>query len=143
MILNKLGCGEFSGKTIFSHGQRTVPMWISFWQIKLQISMKNWWYKLVGEPIVTVDSDGDVRKRRLIRLGPLLRTRSQYDWITVYPDGTADNKSYVKKWYYRNSTLPYNPMGILISILKTKEILPTLMGINPELDKLIEQELKK
>jgi hypothetical protein len=102
--------------------------------------LRKWWHSIIGEPIIIEHtSSGEVKKSRLKRLGPLLRIYNGWEWITANPDGTA--KSW--NWYYRASMLPYNPQGILDSILKTKEILPVLMGINPDLDKLIEQELKK
>jgi hypothetical protein len=111
--------------------------------------LRKWWHSVIGEPVIVVDGIGDIRKTRLKRIGPLLRINKygnwfftdKNDWITVNADGTINN-SYLVVWHYRNSTLPYNPQGILDSILKTKEILPVLMGINPDLDKLIERELK-
>jgi hypothetical protein len=103
--------------------------------------LKKWWHSLIGEPVITIDFSGEVDKKRLKRLGPLLRIYNGWKWVTVNPDGTGGVN--IKNWYYRNSRLPYNPQGIVDSILKTKEILPVLMGIDPELDKLIEQELKK
>jgi hypothetical protein len=103
-------------------------------------------YEAIGEPIFIVDFEGKIRPSRLKRHGKhLMVKRSEIldDWIEACPNGTITSSSagYLKKWYYANGQYLY-PDKILNSILRTKEILPVLMGIDEDLDKLIDKELR-
>lgn len=57
--------------------------------------------QVFGEPIWTVDFDGQVRKSRLKRHGEHLMIKKICGWAIAYPDGSVHESSYVKKWFSR------------------------------------------
>jgi hypothetical protein len=102
-------------------------------------------YEAKGETAFIVDFQGKIIPTRLRRHGHhlMIKTSDITDtWIEANPDGTikAVGYSYLKRWYTKGQS--YSADKVLNSILKCKEALPLLMSIDPDLDKLIEQELR-
>jgi hypothetical protein len=98
-----------------------------------------------GEPAFIIDHQGQIRAARLRRHGRHLMIQASEitdTWIEANPNGTINvgGYSYLKRWYTKNQA--YSADKVLNSILKCKEVLPILMGIDRDLDKLIEQELR-
>ena len=64
-------------------------------------SIKKLWHRIVGEPVWTVDFQGEVRKARLKRCGDGLIVTKIYGWCQAYSDGRIHHDSYLVKWFPR------------------------------------------
>jgi hypothetical protein len=60
-------------------------------------------------------------------------------WSLAHSDGTIVNLN--KTWLPRGQSGLYHPGKILSKILADKKNLPTFMGLDPDLDKIIAKEL--
>jgi hypothetical protein len=122
-----------------------LEKWQAYWKRHAEMKQQRR-LEEIGEPAFIVDYLGKIIPSRLKRHGRhlMIQVSDITDtWIEVHPDGTIKNAgySYLKKWYTKKGQ-SYSADKVLGSILKCKEILPILMGLDRDLDKLIEQELR-
>ena len=105
-----------------------------------------WWGKKKSYQVYVVVNTDRVYKSKMIRLngGKVLiqcRVSGGDEWRLASLDGTFDGRE-GRRWFYTCQS-DYDPEKILNAILKKEDLLPTLTGINKDLDKIIAERTKK
>ena len=107
--------------------------------------LKKWWRKKHGEPVFSIDHEQRITPCILKRFGNHLVIAKKDDrksWRVAGSDGTIASARYDERWFYYAPTIYEHPDYLLRKILAAETVLPVLMGLDKELDKLIERQLK-